>query len=80
MQQQVGVEGAAHAMPVFDVRPWPAGLNPVAGVDLQQQAGTKKGDQDGSLELVARVLDERVNVLPRLAAPALDTVVAGVPK
>ena len=80
MQQQVGFESAAHTMPVFHIRPGPAGMHPIRRIYPQQQARTEQGDQRGRFEPVQRVLDERSDLLRRFAAAPLDPAVAGVPE
>jgi len=55
-------------------------MNLVCRIDPQKQAGTKKGNQSGCLQLVVRVLDEQADLLRRLAATPSNHAQAAVTK
>src|SRR5690606_39005267 len=67
-------------MPVFHIGARPAGMNRILLVNPQQQVGTKKSDEGGSLELVEWVLDEQRDLLRRFAAAPAYVGAALIPE
>ncbi len=67
-------------MTVFDIWARPAGMNPVRGVDPEQQARTKERDQRRRLQLIVWVFDEEAHLLGRFSAAALNGPGAAIAK
>ena len=78
VQQQIGFKSTTYAVTVFDVRARPAGMNPVRGIDSEQQARTKKRDQRRRLQLIVRVFDEETYLLRGFSAAASNGAGAAI--
>ena len=77
VQQQISFKSTTYAVTIFYVRARPTGMNPVSGIDSEQEACTKKRDQRRCLQLIVRILDEETYLLGRFSATPSDC--AGAP-
>lgn len=78
VQQYIGFKGTAYAVAVFNVRAGPAGMNPVGGIDSEQEACAIERNQRRGLQLIVCIFDEKAYLLRRLSAATPDRARAAV--
>ena len=76
MEQQIGFERAAQAVPEFDVGSRPGRVDLARAVETQQQAHAEQRDQGRRLQLVFGAFHEAADLPRRLAAAAADVPAA----
>ena len=67
-------------MTIFDVRARPARMNPIRGIDSEQQARAEKRDQCRRLQLIVWVFYKETYLLGGLSAAAFDGTGAAIAK